>query len=127
MAKKQTESVARLDSTYMQHYDAYMERHQRKKKRLVRRLVMFAVLVMVVAGFMGFYHIKQKAVYAEKLEQYDQLQENMEVLKQEEKDLKQEIELLNNEEYVLQIARTNYFFSKEGEIIFKMPNEDPLY
>ncbi|TGB00808.1 FtsB family cell division protein [Halobacillus salinus] len=127
MAKKQSESVARLDSTYMQHYDAYMERHQRKKKRLVRRIVMFAVLVMIVAGSMVFYHIKQQTVYAEKKEQYEQMQENMQALKQEEKDLEQEIELLNNEEYVLQIARTNYFFSKEGEIIFKMPNEDPLY
>lgn len=127
MSKKQPESVARLDSTYMQHYDAYMERHQRKKKRLVRRLVMFAVLVMIVAGSMVFYHIKQQTVYAEKKDQYEQLQGKMKALKQEEKDLEQEIELLNNEEYVLQIARTNYFFSKEGEIIFKMPNEDPLY
>ncbi len=127
MAKKQSESVARLDSTYMQHYDAYVERHQRKKKRLVRRLVMFALLVMIVVGSMVIYHVKQQSIYAQKHEQYEQLQVEMDALKKEEKDLEEEIELLNNEEYVLQIARTNYFFSKEGEIIFKMPNEDPLY
>ncbi|MBA2177003.1 septum formation initiator family protein [Halobacillus locisalis] len=127
MAKKQSKSVARLDSTYMQHYDAYVERHQRKKKRLVRRLVMFALLVMIVVGSMVIYHVKQQSIYAQKHEQYEQLQVEMDALKKEEKDLEEEIELLNNEEYVLQIARTNYFFSKEGEIIFKMPNEDPLY
>ncbi|ELK48357.1 septum formation initiator family protein [Halobacillus sp. ACCC02827] len=127
MAKRQSESVARMDSTYMKHYDAYMDRHQRKKKRLIRRLVMFALLVTVVAGSMGVYHWKQQSVYAEKNEQYEQLQQEMAALKKEENGLEQEIELLNDEDYVLQIARTNYFFSKEGEIIFKMPNEDPSY
>lgn len=127
MAKKQSESVARLDSTYMKHYDAYMERHHRKKKRLIRRLALFALLVMVVAGSLGVYHFKQQALYAQKHDKFEQLQEEMDTLKKEEKDLNQEIELLNNEEYVLQIARTNYFFSKEGEIIFKIPNEDPSY
>ncbi|QAS52724.1 FtsB family cell division protein [Halobacillus litoralis] len=127
MAKGQSESVARLDSTYMKHYDAYLDRHQRKKKRLIRRLVMFALLVAVVSGSMVMYHMKQQALYSEKHEQYEQLQQQMSALKEEEKGLEQEIELLNDEEYVLQIARTNYFFSKEGEIIFKMPNEDPSY
>ncbi|MGR9047958.1 FtsB family cell division protein [Halobacillus faecis] len=127
MAKRQKESVARLDSTYMKHYDAYMDRHQRKKKRLVRRLVMFALLVSIVAGSMVFYSMKQQSLYADKQEKYEQLQQEMNALKKEEKGLEQEIELLKDEEYVLQIARTNYFFSKEGEIIFKMPNEDPSY
>ncbi|GEN55334.1 FtsB family cell division protein [Halobacillus faecis] len=127
MAKRQTESVARLDSTYMKRYDAYMDRHQRKKKRLVRRLVMFALLVSIVAGSMVFYSMKQQSLYADKQEKYEQLQQEMTALKKEEKGLEQEIELLKDEEYVLQIARTNYFFSKEGEIIFKMPNEDPSY
>lgn len=127
MSKKQSESVAHLDSTYMKHYGAYMERRQRKKKRLVRRLVMFALLVMIVAGSMVTYHFQQRALYAEKHEKYQQLQQDMETLKKKENSLEREIELLNNEEYVLQIARTNYFFSKEGEIIFKMPNEEPLY
>ncbi|RWZ51264.1 septum formation initiator family protein [Halobacillus fulvus] len=127
MAKKKSESVARLDSTYMKEYDVYRERHQRKKKRLIRRLVLFALLLMIVAGSMITYHVQQKSLYAEKHEQYVQLQQKMDALEKEEKDLEREIELLNNEEYVLQIARTNYFFSKEGEIIFKMPNEDPLY
>ncbi|KHE72192.1 septum formation initiator family protein [Halobacillus sp. BBL2006] len=127
MAKKQPESVARLDSTYMKHYDAYMERHQKKKKRLVRRLVMFALLVTIVAGSMVMYHMQQQRLYSEKHEQFEQLKQEKAALEKEEKDLKEEIELLNNEEYVLQIARTNYFFSKEGEIIFKIPNEDPSY
>ncbi|UOQ91364.1 septum formation initiator family protein [Halobacillus shinanisalinarum] len=125
MAKKQ--SVARLDSTYMKHYDAYMERHTKKKKRLFRRIVLFALFVMIVVGSMVTFHIQQQSLQANKQEHYEELQAKMETLKEKEKSLNEEIKLLNNEEYVLQIARSDYFFSKEGEIIFKMPNEDPSY
>ncbi|WP_173918003.1 septum formation initiator family protein [Halobacillus sp. Marseille-Q1614] len=125
MAEK--ESVARLDSTYMKHYDAQMERHNRKKKRLIRRIMLFSLLVVIFAGSMTYYHFQQRVLHAEKVEEYQKLQAEMDQLKLEEKNLKEEIELLNNEEYVLQIARSNYFFSKDNEIIFKMPNDDPSY
>ena len=39
-------------------------------------------------------------------------------LEKEEKNLTEEISLLNNDEYVLELARTNYFLSKEDELIF---------
>ncbi|MFG6150762.1 FtsB family cell division protein [Halobacillus sp. B23F22_1] len=120
-------SVTRMDSTYMKNYDAHMERHARKKKRLMRRIMLFSLLVIIVAGSMAFYHFQQRALHAEKVEEYKQLQADMDELQQEEKNLNEEIELLNNEEYVLQIARSNYFFSKDGEIIFKMPNDAPSY
>lgn len=71
--------------------------------------------------------MKQRAIYAEKVEQYEQLEKELKELKQSEKNLKEEIELLNNEDYVLDIARTNYFLSKEGELIFTIPDEEPSY
>ncbi len=37
-------TVTRLDSNYMEQYDAYIARQKRKKKRLVRRLVFFLCL-----------------------------------------------------------------------------------
>ncbi|MBP2078520.1 FtsB family cell division protein [Oceanobacillus polygoni] len=123
--KKKT--VTRLDSNYMQQYDAYIERQKRKKQRLIRRLVLFSIVAAIVIGGLSSYHIKQRVLQAEKLEQYEQLQDELEALKVEEANLTEEIELLNDEEYVLDIARTNYFFSKKGELIFKIPNEDPSY
>ncbi|MGY0694536.1 FtsB family cell division protein [Virgibacillus sp. FSP13] len=123
--KKKT--VTRLDSNYMQQYDAYIERQKKKKKRLIRRLVLFSVVVLIAIGSMTAYHVKQRALHAEKKEQYEQMQDKLASLKKEEKNLNEEIDLLKDEDYVLEIARTNYFFSKEGELIFKLPNEDPSY
>ncbi|SET78644.1 cell division protein DivIC [Oceanobacillus limi] len=120
-------TVARLDSNYMQQYDAYIERQKRKKKRLIRRLVLFSVIVALTVGTMTTYHFKQRSVHAEKVEEYKQLQSQLEKLKDNEEKYKEEIKLLNDEEYILDIARTNYFLSKEGELIFKIPEEDPSY
>lgn len=50
-----------------------------------------------------------------KVEKYEQLEEQMTALKKEEKDLKEEIQLLNDDEYLLDLARTNYFFSRKRE------------
>ncbi|MFB4168684.1 septum formation initiator family protein [Virgibacillus sp. JSM 102003] len=124
-AKKKT--VTKLDSSYVDQYDAYIERQKRKKQRLIRRLVLFATVVVVVIGSMATYHFKQISLHEKKEEQYNQMEEKLATLKKEEENLRQEIKLLNNEEYVLEIARTNYFLSKEGELIFKIPDEEPSY
>ncbi|QKY70902.1 septum formation initiator family protein [Lentibacillus sp. CBA3610] len=120
-------NVARLDSNYMQQYDAYIERQKRKKQRLMRRLVLFSIVVAIAVGSLTAYHFNQRALYAEKEDQYEQLRNEMATLENEEQNLKEEINLLNDEEYVLDIARTNYFFSQEGELIFKVPDEEPSY
>ncbi|OZU89536.1 cell division protein [Virgibacillus indicus] len=123
--KKKT--VTRLDSNYMQQYDAYIERQKRKRQRLIRRLVLFSMVVVITIGTIAAYHVKQRVLQSEKQEQYQQLEEELASLQKQEENLKEEIELLNDEEYVLEIARTNYFLSKEGELIFKIPDEDPSY
>lgn len=120
-------TVTRLDSKYMQQYDAYIERQKRRKQRLIRRLVLFSLIAFLAIGSMATYHIKQRILQAEMETEYMQLEDQLASLKKEEEDLQEEIALLNNEEYVLEIARTNYFFSKEGELIFKILDEKPSY
>lgn len=123
--KKKT--VTKIDSSYMNQYGAYIERQKKKKQRLIRRLVLFSIILVVTIGSMATYHVKQRILHAEKSEQYNQLEEQLVSLKKEEQNLFEEIDLLNDEEYVLEIARTNYFFSKKGELIFKTPDEERSY
>ncbi|RKQ33036.1 FtsB family cell division protein [Oceanobacillus halophilus] len=123
----QKKTVTKIDSNYMEQYDVYIERQKRKKQRLIRRLVLFSLVTLVIIGSMAGYHVKQRVLHAEKQEQYEQLEKELAELKQEEENLKEEINLLNNEDYVLDIARTNYFLSKEGELIFTIPDEEPSY
>lgn len=120
-------SVTRMHTNYMKQYDAYVERQRLRKKRLYRRLVFFSIIAVLAIGSMTVYHLKQRTVLAQKQEQYEELQEELTSMQHTENNLREEISLLKNEEYVLEIARTNYFFSKEGELIFKIPDEEPSY
>lgn len=125
-AKKK--KITKLDSNYMQQYDAYIERQRRKKKRLIRRLILFSIVVLLTVGSMTLYHVKQRTLYSEKSDQYEKVQDKLASLKKEEEELREEIDLLKNDDYVMEIARTNYFFSKEGEMIFQIPdNKSPSY
>jgi cell division protein DivIC len=125
MQKKKT--ITKLNSNYMEQYDAHMERQKRKKQRLFRRLVLFAIVVAIAIGGMAVYHFQQRQLHSEKAEEYKLLQEELTNLKKEEDRYKEEIELLNDEQYILDIARTKYFLSKEGELIFKTPDDDTSY
>lgn len=124
---KEDKTVTKLNSSYVKSHDAHLDRQRRKKKRLMRRVVVFFVLCLIVFGGLATYHINQRIVQAEKKEQHDDLLKKQANLQKEEKQLTNEIELLKDEDYVLEIARTNYFFSKKGEKIFKIPDKDPTY
>lgn len=117
-------TVAKIRSEYMNQYQLQQERNRRRKKRLIQRLVLAGTAMVIILGVMISYHVKQRALYSEKLEQYEELQEELSILEQEEKELREEIDLLNDEEYILDIARTNYFLSKEGELIFQIEGEE---
>lgn len=127
MPSQDRERVTRLESNYMHQYDAYIEMRKRNRKRLIRRLTLFAIVAMLIVGSLGGYHLSQRSHHAEKQEQYEQLDGQLTSLKEEASEIEEEINLLQSEEYVLDIARTNYFFSKDGELIFQLPEEKPSY
>ncbi|MEI3604576.1 septum formation initiator family protein [Pseudogracilibacillus sp. SE30717A] len=121
---KSNKTVARIKSEYMNKYDAEMERSRLRKKRLIQRLIFAGVVIVVTFSLLASYHFKQRSLYSEKQKEYEDLTEQISILEREEKELLDEINLLNDVDYILDIARTNYFLSKEGELIFQVQEEE---
>lgn len=119
-------TIAKIQSEYMNQYNAKVGREQRRKKRLMQRLIMFSMVVVVVFGMLTMYHINQRSLHAEKAEEFEQLQKQMAFLEKQENELQEEIDLLSDKEYILDIARTNYFLSKKGELIFQVQDGEDL-
>lgn len=111
----------------MNQYDAHMERQRKRKRLLKRRLILFGAIVIISFSSLFTYHLSQRGLYAEKKAQYEMLQQEKQELLAEESALIEEIKLLEDESYVLRIAKTNYFFTEEGEIVFKLLEEAPAY
>lgn len=112
------DTVTRMKSDYIQEYEAQERKEKRRRKAILKRLVVFSTLAVLVLGSLTIYHFKQRSIQADIENEYTELQEEMNQLEKEEKDLMEEIALLKDEDYILELARTNYFLSKEGELIF---------
>src|SRR5699024_575432 len=123
VAKGKRENIKRMESQYMDHYEMKMERMKRRKKRFIRRFSLVSLVLLLGFVFLFTYHMKQRATYAETEEKYKELAKEMALHEDAEKELLEEIELLNDEEYILDIARSSYFLSKKGEIIFQIDKD----
>ncbi|SER16813.1 FtsB family cell division protein [Piscibacillus halophilus] len=119
--------VTKIKSDYVQEHEEHQKFRSKQKQYLFRRLIAFGVLFVLVMGTIFVTHYNQRALMDEKQNEYEDKVATLEEYKEENKQLEREIELLSDIDYLLKIARKDYFFSEDGEIIFKLPDEDPSY
>lgn len=96
---------------------------KKSKMKWKYRLCLFVpvcsfVLITVFASI-GSYWIQITQKYEEK----KQLGAELIALKEKESELKVDVERLEDPDYVARYAREKYMYSKEGEIILRLPNE----
>ncbi|MGM9986996.1 MAG: septum formation initiator family protein [Bacillaceae bacterium] len=89
-----------------------------KKKKFLVRACILLVIGLIVSGFMYSNVQNQKAEIKKIKEKRMKLENDYKQLTKEKKFLENEIKKLNDDEYILKIARRDFFFSKEGELIF---------
>src|SRR5699024_2006514 len=120
----QNKRVTKIKSAYVDLYDKEKKSKQKRKEKLIHRYVMVCSVFVIFLGVIVSYHFSQRSEYADKEQQYEELMQEYSDLHIQKKNLKEEINLRNDEDYVLDIARTNYFLSKEGELIFQVDDPD---
>jgi len=120
-------TFAKLHAQFAERQSVEMERQKRKKQRLMRRLILFAAFVAILIVVFATHHVKERNMQAEKRAELIEMKKEYAAVQKQGKALKKERDQLKDEDYVLEIARTNYFFSKKGELIFKIPDEKPSY
>ncbi|PPA68545.1 FtsB family cell division protein [Jeotgalibacillus proteolyticus] len=116
-------NVTSLENQYIVDQKNSEHRKELHKKRLIRRLSLFIVFAVVVSGLLISSMVTRANVLEEKQAQKVQLDEQLVQLKKDEKKLNNEIEKLNDDEYIAKLARRDYFLSDEGEIIFNIPED----
>lgn len=77
-------------------------------------LILFLVITIGNVWAQIFQKYYEKKFYEEKLEQ----------LKEEEEQLKVDVEKMQDDDYVARYAREKYLYSKDGEFIIQIPDED---
>lgn len=89
-----------------------------------RRLVFFGTISIVVV----IYFLVNVSYYAVEIynlkKDEKKLEQHLIDLQSNEKNLKVQIEMLKDDEYLAKYARENYLYSKDGEIVLKLSNKD---
>ncbi|OLO27419.1 cell division protein [Alkalihalophilus pseudofirmus] len=121
MVSERKRKIRELDANFNRVQEQVSEDRLRKRRGLFRRLTAFAVIVVTlsVIAFMTIH--TQAQLLEEKNEEKQALQARLEALEIEQLHLEQEIINYNDLDYIAEIARRDYFLSKDREILFKLP------
>ncbi|BBP86501.1 cell division protein DivIC [Bacillus safensis] len=100
------------------------QRLKRKRRGLLRRLTVFGVIVLMFAVLVTSALWSQSSSLKEKKEEKKvALEKELKQLQTKQEDISDEIKKLKSKEYVLELARRDYYMSKKGEKIFDVGNK----
>jgi cell division protein DivIC len=121
MVKKQPSRIREIDSQYIQQHEQNLEMQKRKRRGLVRRLVAIGIVSVLLCVF-AFMTLQTQAKMLEDIQQEKiALEQKLDELHAEQEFLEQEIKNYNDEEFIAEIARRDYYMTKPGETLFKLP------
>jgi cell division protein DivIC len=116
-------NIAKIQTTFVHQQEIAEIASARKRKLLFRRLSLFLVFAALMSYLMITSFISQSSTLDKKVAQKKQLEQQMTQLKKQQEILKEDIVKLNDDDYLAKLARKEYFFSENGEIIFNIPEE----
>ncbi len=92
----------------------------KKKRRMLILGLGSIAIILIMTLTIGKYWIEIYDKYQEK----KQLDKKLIALKEEEDKLKVDADKLQDPDYIARYAREKYLYSKDGEFILKIPEED---
>ena len=99
---------------------------KKMSKAAGRRIILLGIPAFLVIGYFFMTAITYTYNIIVLQRQEAELNEQLNLLKANEQDLKIELQKLKNPEYIARYARENYLYSKNGEYIIKIEKNDVL-
>lgn len=121
MSSLRKRKVAKIENPYVAQEEKKVQKVEKKKRGLMRRLTLYSVFAAVFLILAVSTLITQNVALDEKVQQKEELKGKLAKLEKDETLLKEEIVKLNDDDYIAKIARRDYFLSEKGEIIFTLP------
>ena len=97
---------------------------KKKVKKKAKRIVtfgFFSIFLIIVIIFTLFGVFKE---IVNKYQERDELENKLSILEAKEKELQNNVNKLQDPEYLARYAREKYFYSKNGELIIRIPEDD---
>ncbi len=96
---------------------------KKKVRKSAKRIMVFGIISIVLSVLIlgSIFNVVIDVI--NKYQEADMLEEKLADLKEEEEDLNQEIVKLQDPDYLARYAREKYFYSKDNELIIRIPTE----
>ncbi|MCT4795875.1 FtsB family cell division protein [Exiguobacterium alkaliphilum] len=102
-----------------------LEKEQsRRRIHLRRRLAAASLLFLLMIVLIGQSYFSKVGYVSEQERKQNEAQIELTEVKGEQAELKEQVERLQDEEYIANLARNELLFSKDGEIIFYFSPEE---
>jgi len=121
MGVRKIKPITSLETNYMKQQEVLMRRAAKRKKLLIRRLSVFLILTVALSYLVISTFIFRTDVLEAKKKEEVKLKQTLAQLEKKQVSLENEIVKLNDDEYIAKLARSEYFLSEKGEIIFNIP------
>lgn len=112
--------VVKVINNYTRKRENEQKTKQVENRVAKRRTLLFGSILLVVAGILLIVAFNQKNQNQLIHEELVQAQVVLDERKTEAEDLEQQIRQLNDDDYITRIARSEFFLSEEGEIVFNL-------
>ena len=99
-------------------------KHKKKVRKKAKRIVtlgLSAVVIIVVTCIALFSVFKE---IIEKYQEKSELENQLVALQEKEVELENDVNKLKDPEYLARYAREKYFYSKDGEYILRLPEDE---
>ena len=112
--------VVKVINNYTRKRENEQKTKQDENRVAKRRTLLFGSILLVAVGILLLVAFNQKNQNQLIHEELVQAQVVLDERKNEAEDLEQQIRQLNDEDYITRIARSEFFLSEEGEIVFNL-------
>ncbi|MGG0669077.1 FtsB family cell division protein [Sporosarcina koreensis] len=119
--RKSSTTVASIETEYVRSLRKKENWRNKQKKRLQRKLFIYAVIAFAVFGGLTNMYIQQQQTLQEKEQQKVETLAKLDEVKEEQDLLKKQLVKLDDDDYIAKLARKEYFLSDKNEIIFTVP------
>ncbi len=93
-------------------------------KKSIRRILVFGCFSFCAIIFVVVSVLNVVSQIIDKYKEASKLEKEMAVLSEKEEELNSEILKLQDKDYLARYAREKYFYSKNGELIIRIPTEN---
>lgn len=118
MSKQEEPKITKLNTEYAKEQYAQFQRQHRQVIFKRRRMVFIFAIALVIFAFTGFQLFRDYQRLQSLKEIKVEAQTEAQVASKNVEDLENMVNLLKDEDYVAKLARSKFFYSKEGEQVY---------